>query len=876
VEEGFNDWPKATMSVENAAIGLSGSYEFNWPPEAARITFTVTSKTAVYYEYYIGGESLPREEDWISYFPEARLGSRVILTFTGNPTGTPYEVVGNFDATVYFRIRNLAGSVAKFESKDGKPLRSDVLIRLDQRKPDFKIEATVDNQVIQPGFWQQSDVFIRLYPVREETISGQVVYTPLDPATANPGGVDYTYRVSYAGYMSIREESLPGNGTFFSTEDVAPYGWGGGEMTIYIYARARASQLDASESITLYIDKVKPTFELMGQIKQKGTGNDQEIASGTWTQAEEVLVNKRNEAKSPSQVTYTYYTSTNPTEVVWGSNEPLVLFNICTLYVTATNQAGATERREFDIKIDFTPPVIHSGMIQNNIIHHADGTEEINRQSPNLYYIDQIITFTEPNLKSAKYNNFPLPNGHTIATNTVDNSNKGPSQGTDHETGGYVHIVIEDMAGNKSELVFYMTVFELTINTITLSNEHRARLNVFEEQFRAAESGLSEDRKAYFQQQIIRLEDRLTTLRQQVDEYQAYLTRIHEKKSFTLLNDYAEMKAHLDLFFTADTSVVYAPWLQAEITRGNYLSYFEDLKNRFDELDVQMQTVLNVQKQVAELPAINVVTREDYPEITQVWDSYTSLLSVQTGVFSPNLLLKLQAVKRACEILRLQDPTTGITIDGKNLPTGISIEVVDRPKTTDYVNNAQRALLEMEPAERPRSIIYVKEITLTDRGSQFNHGDLTISLTIPSEFQHYRRFGVYRLTVDGTVIRMENVIINNYGDKVSFVTRLQGTYILTVNAEVDQLKPADLIYATVAGIEIDATLLTYITYVSVGLFGVMLLVVIFVAIRHRVFLKKYNRSYKRSVTGKGINAVPKGNGLPRTLPSDVDERLTYH
>lgn len=859
--------PTATLSAVNAAIGISGIYEFNWS-DVAIVSITAVSQTNVYYWYKIGANG-----QWTKYNTQAeQAGGLKDIIFVGEyDPRYPNAIVGNMDATVEFRVTNLAGSSCYFAAD------ALVRVRLDVREPEFDMTTTCMGEEIDRNQWQSSEIFIRLFPAekgRDE--EGNEILVPIDPVTANPGGVTYTYRLD----ASDTFEPLPGDGTFFSTDDLATAVSGGagfdgnGMVTIYIRATAKESKKYVDKVLTLYVDKVVPDFSLKGEITIPGTANTANIDSGTWTQADEVRISKIVNAVSKSPVTYLYYINNDiHNQSPWNNNNPLVRTEICDLYVTATNGAGVSVTKVFEVKIDNQPPLINSGIIRNAVIINPDNTESIDRLHPNTYYIDQVITYIEPNLKYAWYNNFPLSNGQIIATNTVDNSNTG---GLPEGKGGYVHIVVEDMAGNKSELIFYMTIFELTINTITLSQEHRDLLEKYEEQFEEGKSGLTESRRAYFESQITRLQDRLATLQKQVNDYQAYLTEINNKSLFTLVDDYDKMFTYLNYFKTNDETILYPEWQQNMIKKDEYALYYNKLETEFAKLDALMSTVKNIQKDVSALSAINVVKREDYTSVLRVYNAYQSMLGTQKEVFDTGLYTKLIELKRRCEVLLLQDPATGIKIEGDDLAPGAAIQVINFDKTSEYVNNAQRTLLETIPENMARAIIYVKKLALTDFGSQYNTGTITITLPILDDFQNYKNFGVYRYTSDGTVIPIEDFIINGDGKSIYFSDTSLDTYILAADAIPTVRPPSEKIYGVINDIEIDATLLSYITYAACGMFGILLVVIIIIAIRHGTFVRRYNKSYKRSLVERGIHKIPKGNPPPRTNPADIGERLDYN
>ena len=589
------------------------------------------------------------------------------------------------------------------------------------------------------------------------------------------------------------------------------------------------------------------------------------ILSGTWTNADSVNIAIANRAANESPVIYTYYwENMSSGESNWpevgGALGTLNRTQMDVLHVTAVsgNGDGIRVERVFEVLIDNTPPVIYAGNIVNNV-------DDPN--NPYRYYIDQVIRYEEANLASAMYNNFPLSNGQIIATNTVDNSN-----------GGYVHIVITDLAGNTAELTFYMTVFPLTVNTITLSDEHRELLDEFTEDFYAAEQDLTDSRRQYFSTLISRLEDRLFMLEKMVEDYQGYLRQVNSQQSFTLVSDYDLMYTYINYFTTEDELTRYPDWLQEEILTGVYSSYYTKLVSQFNTLHSLMIEVLDIEDSVVALPATNVVERTDYQNVIRVYNAYDSLAGDQKAVFTPNLYNKLTELKRICEVLLMQDESTGISIDGDNLvgeTNGAMLMVTSYAPESQYFIEAQTTLYNMLTAADSRKILTINRLYLDGEGAQYDTGTITVTLPIPEDYQNYVYFAVYRLSSDGTITRIETSRRTPDGENVTFTTNSLATYILATTANVVVAETPEKVYGSIAGIEIDGTLLTYITYSVVAMFVVFVIIIIAVALRRRKFLQNYNRDHKKALVRRGIRSIPKGNAPPPSNPARPEERVGH-
>ncbi|MDR0751550.1 MAG: hypothetical protein LBF12_03045 [Christensenellaceae bacterium] len=874
-----NSIPKGTMYPVGAAKNSAGIYEYNWTDRVV-ISLTITniySESAVFFEFKLGNESIYINSDspiqataygvaslTVIFCGELNFGEKAGL----DSNSGQYIYVGNYDAMVVFSVKTLGGLTVDFGNSGGI-----VRVKIDVLIPKFNIEALQEDKVVTTALsgvtdtttnWLSKEVYLKIVPV-DPTITTEGKNPVAGDKVINPSGVIYKYAI---GENNTEFSPLPGGGKYFSLDELITSNDVNGIFVIKVKAIVRGSAKESVTTITIQIDRIIPVFEINAWVIPEGSADSQYLASGEWTRSKSVtLMAKLTQIpKDPLVVTYQYYLTTNPDNRL-SFDGSLSIQEISKVVIIAKNTAGLEYSQQFDVNIDFTPPIIHSGIIQNNS-SWVDNKEIINYDNPFKYYIDQTITYTENNLKSAYYNGFPLINGATIGTNTVDNSN-----------GGYVHIVVEDLAGNKAELVFYMTVFELTVNTITLSNEHKELLATFKSHFdQAVESGALTDapRKAYFNSRIIELQDRLSTLQKEVDLYKAYLDDITVKTQFSLSQDYEKMYSYIILFISPDQTIRYPEWQQNEIKAGpNYTAAYAKLLTEYNKLRVLMEAVENLESEVRSLPAVNVVEKDNYTNILRSYNVYTNLATTQKGVFDTALYTKLLELKRRCELLLLQDDASGVKISGDNLSPGIALEILEYDNTSEYVLNAQKMLLSAMPSTSPRAVIYVKKLMLSDLGAQFNTGDIEISLNIPDEYKEYIKFGVYRLSSDGTASPIDNITIDAFGSTITFSSKSLDTYILAVHADVT-VAPEEENVITILDIPIDYVMLTYITYVAAGLFGLALVVLIVVGLRQRAFVKKYDKNYKNSLVKRGLGAVPKGNPSPRSNPAkNGKERLKY-
>jgi hypothetical protein len=832
--------------------------------------------------------------------------------YIGRPTGSflinlaKYGISGK-GAYIKFRAYNRAGNLFEFPAA-----RNGLILNLDAEMPDFNIalsylstpgslleearEAVVVHNDTNVGWWAGA------------------LFLEIKQTNTIPGGVKYSYNLApYAsdelpsfGYnYDYPDKNLPGSGFTPVTTDtlLAAFGYtsGNGKYLLKITAQLiQGSGSPYSIFIIIGIDKGAPAFEIIGSLS-----NGTHIASGSWTNTHEGVFIAVENTEQPSGLVYKYRKTNDANFADWNGELKKFDHNIdngfVDIIVRAISGAGKYTDIIYKVRIDVVPPVINSGIIANKI--KDDGTIEID--DPDTFYIDQSVTYIEVNLKRALYNNFPLANGQIISTNTVDNSAKSANakQEINKGKGGYVHLVVEDLAGNRSELYFFMTMFELTVNDITLASEDQNRLNQYAQQFENAISlgaRLEGARVQYFENNIRSLRDRIETLRRQNQDFQAFLEEINSKSDFSLVNDFPRMETHYLYFTSPDVLIRYPKWQQDMIIEGKYATYYQKLVSEYTRLYKEAESVRSLERSVVALHAVNVTTRDDYPNIMACYNNYTKLYTRQKEIFSSNLYTKLMEVKKQCELMLLRDIDNTTYIEGDSIPQGVAIEPVTYALSSEIAVNAQTLLLSTFPESVPRDIVYVRKVSYTELGAAYNVGEVTLHLNIPAEFKNYtgdsgqidgvkppdgtidpalsgnyKRFAVYRLSSDGTITPITDYQIDALGKYVYFKTSSLDTYILCVDGSLKIAPPPVESYGSVGDIEIDATMLMYIGFIGGGVLVIAVVALIIVGIRHRKFTQKYDRSHKSSLAKRGIHALPKGNPLPRTNPADATKLFDY-
>ena len=857
---------RITMEVGGTISEGGSTGGVTWS-SSAEVSLSARASTGVYFWYSVENDD-NGQPIWLRLNETAAAldaGNAVTWTvnFVGSATGEESFVIGNLQTTITgnarYNVRFRATDLFGNEAVDGR----NYIIRIDDSTPNFEV-----------GF---------ITPSHPEGLSGdyystdggetqwitEAVNVTVTESVSSPGGVRYSYqigRLNDNGVITYTGEWQLISGNSFSTNHIVGFD-DNGPIVIIVRAEALASgKVYQSAAYTLRIDQIVPEFALSGSaVYLDDEGNEEStrtLAPDQWTNADRVDIGISNRAENASPVIYYFkWSDENVDFEQWGEIGTVKSSNtIRTLTVRAVsgNGYGITVEHTFTVNIDNVAPVIHAGNIRNS-----------ETGEPLEYYIDQEITYVEANLKSATYNNFLLSNGQIIATNTVDNSN-----------GGRVEIRVEDMAGNVTTLTFIMTIFPLNVNNITTSTQDRELLNRLENDYNAAAQagGLTESRMQYFETLIQRLKDRLIMLETQIGAYRNYLSQVNSKQSFTLESDYNTMFTYINYFETKDEQIRYPDWMQQAILEGEYRTYYLKLETEFEKLQILMEEVLTIEDEVVLLPATNVVAREDYQNIIRVYNEYDSLARDQKAVFTPNLLNKLTELRRICEVLLMQDESTGISIDGDHLVGelgGSSLTVTSYAAESQYFIEAQSTLFNQMAPTESRKILSINRLSLEGAGAEFDTGIITVTLPIPEDYRQYVYFAVYELSPDGTITKIETSRISPDAETVYFTTDHLSTYILATTANVVVAEEPEKIYGSIAGIEVDATMLTYITYSVVAMFVIFVIIILLIAWRRRKFLQGYNRDHKKALIRRGIHSIPKGNPPPPSNPANPIERVGH-
>lgn len=809
--------------------------------------------------------SLDDGETWYSYLAyEGIVGwyaskDAVSILFTPKNLEYYYDEDGSqpFLNGVYsaflFRAVNKAGAVKLYEK---------VHIAIDKTMPEFEIEATTYKNTVYEGGSTES-----LATVDKNDWQSGPIRIKINVTRMPVSGIKVTYYLKYlengqeTTTKSADEIGKELNNLEFTTDMLDGFNMNR-DAILYVKVTSNSSSedndLSLEKCIRLSVDQTIPEFNLSGQAKNDNSTMPVTIVSGQWTNKTIVEMNRQVIANNVSKVVYTYeYRDYNGRveNHTWAEETGSIeTTNSCVYTVTATSESGLTCTKEFVVNIDTVSPIITFG----------DGNTIINVQDGEECFIDLKVKIAEANIKICEYitikgdtRGFAFADGYVFSTSSVDNSTRYDKEGNPYR--GYVKVYVEDYAGNTATKEFYVLPFKLTVNNITLSDEDRAQVDAYKARLAEANSYIESSRKAYFENLISRLEDRLGTLKREINGYRDYLEKLAKRTSFELGSDYEEMLEYMNKF--NDYKLYGQGWICDAITGDSssvYNGYYRNFTEQFKYLDGLMEKVRTVESNVSALPAINMVEREDYQDILDVYDAYKSLTRDQQACFTPNLLNKLTDLKKSCEVLLLTDEDTGIGIDGDFAP-GATVEVTGYDKNSGTFTNAQALLAKTVSANDPRTIISINRIALEAAYSQTQASDITVTLPIPKDYRDYLYFAVYELSDDGAMTLVNNMTIQPDGESVVFKTEKLTTYVLCIKANMAATDTTDNEYGTVLGLPLTKKMIQYLIYGGIALFAIIILVVILMGIRHRRFLNNYNKAYRNSLYRKGVKGIPKGN-----------------
>ncbi|MBR1747087.1 MAG: hypothetical protein IJ735_02610 [Clostridia bacterium] len=835
-------------------------YTYMWEKEAVITLYVEGSNTRVKYMYSVDDGATweeYHESDGIAVYYDPGYKNAKALRFDEHYF--PEGINGAFT----FKAVNKAGTEYIYDQK--------IYIAIDTVVPDFEIITTVDSVE-----YHSERLTLVLSDKSAAEWSSKPVTITINMLNLNKSGVRLTYTLQYmvnnTEMPETEERELPSY-TSFTTDRLDGFGKNR-DAIITIYATSRADGTKRTQhKVRVKVDQIVPVFTLTGHASDDDSSEAKLIESGQWTNRRRVTVSK---ASSPdyvnvSGVSYRYkysdLESTGVTEYNWPDSNPY-FEKICSIEVTATTEAGLTYTQVFDVNIDTIAPVIKF-MSNITVVEYEK------------HYIDLKVYVEEENIDICEYittkgetRGFALdPTGYVISTSSVDNTVKNDPADNNSEYRGYVKIYVKDYAGNEATFEFYMLPFALDVNNVTLSDADRRTVDKYEEDLNEAETYMEASRVVYFRNLISRLRDRIHTLENEIDTYRAYLERLAQRTSFELRSDYAEMYSYLE---TYNNYRLYGQgWIQDAIkgdSGSKYYGYFQNLENVFKDLQGKMKNVFSVEDETRLLPAINMVTAAEYTKVLNVYAHYLDLTSDQKACFNSNLYAKLLDLKKKCEVMLLSDEKTGISLDAEFAP-GARIQVETFSNESEYFTNAQQALMNTITENEARAVVSIYRIGLRGEASQTNTGEVTVNMPIPEDYQQYIRFAVYKMGVDGTITKVENMQIEGDGQSVTFVADELSTFVLAARANIQQSQGSEDNYGKFLGLDIDTTMIRTFLIIGAVLLGLLLVIVIIAGLRHRRFLNTYNRAYRSGIYRRGIQNIPKGNTVPRRNPMSPNDRV---
>ncbi len=852
-------------------------YAYKWEDMAEIYLDVVTSNTDLKFFF-----SVDSGEYWIDYnivdgdiWIDASQ-KRAVLTFNTSyfeelfeefyslgQTDIAEKFAGGVMYTFSFKVENMAGSSYIYDTN--------IYIAMDSSFPDFELEVKKSTGEVYTG-----DRAVDSFAWNNAVWSSVPVNISIIYNNYNISGVRFEYKITFKNGDTTAPLVLPSDSKFSSDKLVGFNRNNDAWLTIIGYNKADYSkggtpEIFTQRSVRLSIDQIKPVFSLNGQSYNEESSSESIILnSGKWTNYDTVSVSKSLVNNNVSNVTYKVYESNETTPEGEPSFYPasgsIIKKSNCKLRVVAITEAGLIDEQVFYVNIDTIKP---------NILFQ----EGLEPYSGEKIYMDLRVRVEEENIKTCQYitkigdtKGFPLAeDGFTLSTSSVDNSILVHPE-TGEEYRGYVRIFVEDMAGNTSEIEFFVLPFRLTVNNITLSNNDKVALETFEEDFSKARVYMDSERIDYFETTIAKLYERIETVTSEIDGYKAYLISISTQEAFQLNSDFDIMFNYLETF--ENYEAMGQGWIQDEILQGEFITHYETLWQKYKELEVLMNEVYQTEMYARNLPAINVVVAEDYEKIINVVSAYNDLTNAQKTCFTTTLYTKMLELKKICEVLLLSDKTTGVKLSGDKIAPGAQVDVMSYDNTTESFSNAERALFSKLTAEDPRAVVSIFRIALKGATSQTKVEDMIVTLPIKEEYRKYKQFGVYQLSSDGAIIKVEGVTIAEDGKSVSFESDELATFILSARAAVEVDKGQDDSFGTFLGMTLTVELIRTMAIIAISVFGVLIIIIIFASLRNTRFLNSYNKTYRKSRYRRGVEKIPKGNTIPTQNPnSEEPERL---
>lgn len=858
-----------------ATSGDGAAFTYNWATSNT-VELFASSTTEVFYQYSTDGVT------WIDMNPSTDVNGNVIA----RPAGAlfRYTFSESIKASVEFRVVNMAGAVAKH------PVKAN--LRVDKDAPTFNLRATTNGKEYVEGEWTDNFISFTIEPMS---------------MSANPSGVEYSY-------VFISEQGT-GNGerhrlnttTFTSNNIIGLISQGGvrsGSGILQVYATSKASaSFGGGEAMTdvrtmqIRIDALTPDFDIVAFYDRQSERVT--VESGGWVSASTVFLEIANLGSSViegqryqnvSDVTLTYQTVIGDRlgeTRTFAPGTQLTFTEETTLLFVAESSSGKRVERYFAIKIDTTAP---------EFVSHLNNGQ--------VYYVDQRVTWLndDDTTASSTLNGIYFENGGVVSTENINLYKYTASNSTSDPEYGRCELVVTDYAGNTSTLIFYMRPFQLSEQNITLSEEDRNTLQAFKEAIKIAGENyvatngniihgpaLTPIRTSYFTNLANTLTKRLDVLVSEINAYRNYLVSVAGMQStdFTLQKHYYTVRERMTEFEDYDY------WKKSAVLRGitdlsaiagetfvkdnnsySYVDVYNIVREAYSVLDGKMESVRLAEQRVTTLPATKVVTADDYADVRRAQDEYLSLTADQKSMFSTNLYQKLIDNVSRCELLRMQNEELGVEVKGDDVPPYVRLQAAAVDRLTDDYIRIQNVIMSGIAETEPRALTRVVRISFTGENSEKPSGAVTIQIDIPEEYRIYTAFAVYQVLSDGTVVRVNNVRIMPDGRSVSFRSEeAKGTFALAANANIQERTAGDKVYATILGIEINGTMIMYISIGAGALFLLLIVIVVITAIRRRRFLDRYDKKHRYGLAARNLTAVPKGNKARRRNPLNRDEYL---
>jgi len=183
-----------------------------------------------------------------------------------------------------------------------------------------------------------------------------------------------------------------------------------------------------------------------------------------------------------------------------------------------------------------------------------------------------------------------------------------------------------------------------------------------------------------------------------------------------------------------------------------------------------LDNVKSTENDITALPNPVNVTKDDADNINNALNLYNHLTEYQKTLIDANIKTKLNEVTKALSNLLLQDPASGIKVEGVDGTTFDTKTVLSVTSIKDTLDAQTKALfaIGVNNVAKGQEIVQLYDIQLQLNGQAIQpNGKVKITFKLTDEMKNYDNLQVVYIADDGTVTIIP---FEQNGDEVSFIT----------------------------------------------------------------------------------------------------------